>query len=356
MLRFITAGESHGPCLTALIEGLPAGLPIDLTEINNDLFRRQQGVGRGGRMKIEKDQAEILSGVRFGETLGSPLTIRISNKDWENWQQTMPPFGEKAGNQVTAPRPGHADLSGCLKYERHDARDILERASARETATRVAVGAIAKQLLRIFGMSVHSHVIRLGCMDQAADREKAVEKARETGDTLGGLFEITVQNVIVGLGSHVHWDRRIDGRIAGAVMSIPAIKGVEIGTGFALSELLGSRAHDEIFYRAGQGYYRQTNRAGGIEGGITNGEPIIVRAAMKPIPTLMQPLATVDMLTKEVTSANRERSDVSAVDAAAVVGEAMVAIVLADSFLEKFGGDSLEDLRTAVEHYRRRIS
>lgn len=356
MFRFITAGESHGPCLTALIEGLPAGLPVDLNEINNDLFRRQQGVGRGGRMKIEKDEAEILSGVRFGETLGSPLTIRITNRDWENWQQTMSPFGEKAGSQVTAPRPGHADLSGCLKYGRRDARDILERASARETATRVAVGAVAKQLLKIFGMSVHSRVLRLGGMEQATDREIAVEKAREAGDSLGGFFEITVRNVLTGLGSHVHWERRLDGRIAGAVMSIPAIKGVEIGAGFALSELPGSRAHDEIFYQAGQGYYRRTNRAGGIEGGITNGEPIIVRAAMKPIPTLMQPLSTVDMETKEVVSANRERSDVSAVDAAAVVGEAMVAIVLADAFLEKFGADALEDLRAAVDHYRSRIS
>lgn len=355
MFRFITAGESHGPSLTAIVEGLPAGLSMDLSEINREMHRRQQGVGRGGRMKIEQDQVEVLSGVRFGQTIGSPITLRVGNRDWENWQTVMAPFGEKSGVPVTAPRPGHADLSGCLKYSREDARDILERASARETAARVAVGAIAKQFLKVFGITVYSRVLRLGGMVDPGDRAQLVEKVREAGDTLGGLVEVTVEGVPPGIGSHIQWDRRLDGKLAGAVMSIPAIKGVEIGDGFSYADVLGSQAHDEIFYEADKGYHRRTNHAGGIEGGMTNGGTLLLQAAMKPIPTLMKPLATVDMDTKEPAAANRERSDVSAVDAAAVVAEAMTAIVITEAFLEKFGGDCMEDTLAAVSHYKGRL-
>ena len=382
MFRFLTAGESHGPCLTAIIEGLPAGLAIDVEDINRDLARRQQGYGRGGRMKIEQDRAEIMSGVRFGYSLGGPLTLVVRNRDWENWQDRMAPSGSPQGAAVTAPRPGHADLTGVLKYQRGDIRDILERASARETAARVAVGAVAKQLLASVGIETACHVINiggvavgelpenrspgtikqaaepeLGCIEpQAAARMKqAITAAKEQGDTLGGIFEVAVSGVMPGLGTHVHWDRRLDTRLGGALMSIPAIKGVEIGAGFGYAALSGSKAHDEIFYEPQRGYYRTTNRAGGIEGGMSNGEVIIVRAVMKPIPTLMQPLASVDMATKQATCANTERSDVCAVTAAAVVGEAMAAIVIAEAVLEKFGGDSIGDLLAAVDHYRRRI-
>lgn len=381
MFRFLTAGESHGPCLTAVIEGLPAGLPIDRAVINGDLARRQQGYGRGGRMSIEKDEAEVLSGLRFGRTLGSPLTLSIKNRDWANWQERMSPSGPAAGEAVTAPRPGHADLAGIQKYGHDDIRNILERASARETAARVAVGAVARQLLAAVGVAVAAHVVAVGgvavarraytadeirslaagsplfCADKAAEAAMmaAVDEAKTRGDTLGGVFEIVASGMPSGLGSHVHWDRRLDAALAAALMSIPAVKGVEIGEGFANAALPGSQAHDEIFYEPGRGYYRKTNRAGGVEGGISTGEDLVVRAVMKPIPTLMAPLASVDIATKAATRANTERSDVCAVPAAAVVGEAAVAIVLAGAVLEKFGGDNLDDLLAGVEHYRRRL-
>lgn len=381
MLRFLTAGESHGPCLTIIIEGLPSGLLIDLEKINNDLARRQQGYGRGGRMKIEKDTAEIISGVRFGETLGSPLTLKISNRDWENWQDRMSATGCSCGDKVTNARPGHADLIGVLKYDRHDVRDILERASARETAARVATGSVMKQLLAaLCNTEIASHVVDIGgvkldisadfatiknqsstdtgCIDNDTEAAMiaAIEKAKQHGDTLGGVFEIVASNVIPGLGTYVHWDRRLDAKMATALMSIPAIKGVEIGEGFAYASLPGSKAHDEIYYQPEKGYYRQTNHAGGIEGGMSNGEEIVIRAAMKPIPTLMTPLNSVDISTQEPVKASTERSDVCAVPAAAVVGEAMVAYVLAEAVIEKFGGDNIADLKAAIEHYRLRTN
>lgn len=381
MIRFITAGESHGPGLTAIIEGLPAGLPIDIDAINHDLARRQQGYGRGGRMKIEQDKVEILSGVRFGQTLGGPITLSIRNKDWANWQERMSVSGRPQGNPVTAARPGHADLTGVQKYEREDIRDILERASARETAARVAVGAIAKQLIASCGIEIVSHVTNIGgvkidnhsidyqsikekkvdselsCLDPVAEAgmKQAIHNAKERGDTLGGIFEIAVLNVIPGLGSHIQWDRRLDTRLAAAMMSIQAIKGVEIGDGFAYADLPGSQAHDEIFYDKATGYSRKTNHAGGIEGGMSNGEPLVVRAVMKPIPTLMTPLASVDIISREQVMANTERSDVCAVSAAAVVGEAMTAIVIAEALVDKFGGDSLGDMLASVKYYRERI-
>jgi chorismate synthase len=382
MFRFITAGESHGPCLTAIIEGLPAGLGIDVESINEDLRRRQQGYGRGGRMKIESDEVEIVSGVRFGETLGGPVTLLIRNRDWENWGERMSVTGECQGEKVTAARPGHADLTGILKYNRQDIRDILERASARETAARVAVGAVAKQLLKASDIEITSHVVNiggvkanlsetkfeeiaakrvksdLGCIDEAAAEEMkaAIHKAKEDGDTLGGIFEVLAANVLPGLGSHVHWDRRLDARLAALAMSIPAIKGVEIGAGFTTADLPGSQVHDEIFFDEEAGYYRNSNHAGGIEGGMSNGETIVLRAAMKPIPTLMKPLSSVDIKTHAAVSASKERSDVCAVTAAAVVGEAMLAVGLAEAFLEKFSGDNMVDVTAAVKQYQERIA
>lgn len=381
-MRFLTAGESHGQCLTAIIEGLPAGLPIDVERIDEEMARRQQGYGRGGRMQIEKDKVQILSGVRFGLTLGSPVTLAISNRDWPNWTDRMAVSGQKYGTPVTAPRPGHADLTGVLKYDREDVRDILERASARETAARVAVGAVAKQLLAAVGSKVTSHVVNiggvaiqgtrpdfasiarrreksdLGCIDaKAEERMRAViDIAKEQGDSLGGMVEVLADSILPGLGSHVHWDRRLDTRIAAAMMSIPAIKGVEFGAGFAYAELPGSKAHDEIYYDPGNGYCRSTNLAGGIEGGMSNGETIVVRAVMKPIPTLMKPLQSVDIATHLPISASTERSDVCAVPAAAVVGEAMTAIVLGQAIIEKFSSDCMNDLLAAVEQYKSRLS
>lgn len=380
-MRFFTAGESHGPCLTAIIEGLPAGLKIDLENINRDLARRQQGYGRGGRMKIERDTAKVLSGVRFGETLGSPVTLSIKNKDWENWETRMAAFGEPVGAKVLEARPGHADLTGTLKYQRNDIRDILERASARETAARVTVGAIAKQLLSVFGIHIVSHVTDIGgvsineavdyftieekkagsdlsCInsDVEAKMKEAIQEAKQQGDTLGGIFEVAALHVLPGLGSHVQWDRRLDTRLAALMMSIPAIKGVEFGAGFAYAALPGSRAHDEIFYDAQRGYYRLTNRAGGMEGGMSNGETIVARAVMKPIPTLMKPLASVAIDSKQPVKASTERSDVCAVTAAAVVGEAMMAIGLAQILLEQFSGDNIVDLTAAVQQYQKRIA
>lgn len=380
MFRFLTSGESHGQCLTAIVEGIPAGLKINIDLINEDLARRQQGYGRGGRMKIETDKVEIISGVRFGETLGDPITLRIRNKDWENWQDKMSAFGEATGPVVTAARPGHADLIGVRKYGRKDIRDILERASARETAIRVAVGALAKNLLLSCGINVFSHVVNIGgvvidktnldyaafnkkdtelnCYDPKAEEKMKIkiDDAKKSGDTIGGAFEVIVTGMMEGIGSHIQWDRRLDARLAAAMMSIQAIKGVEIGEGFEYANLLGSQAHDEIFINELNQYYRNTNHAGGIEGGMSNGEPILVRAAMKPIPTLMKPLASVDVASKRAVSANTERSDVCAVSAASVVGEAMVAIVLTEAILEKFGGDCMEDLLSTIKSYITRIN
>ena len=355
MLRFMTAGESHGPCLTAILEGIPAGVRVDGVRVNRELARRQEGVGRGGRRKMEQDRADFLSGLRFGETLGSPLTLRITNADWVNWEAKMAAFGEQSGPAVQAPRPGHADLTGCLKYDRQDVRDILERASARETAARVAVGAVCRQVLEKCGIAVQSRVLSIG--GAATDEEQAakVMAAKAAGDTLGGCFEITATGVMPGLGSHIQWDRRLDGKIAGAVVSIPAIKGVEFGAGFECGVLPGSQVHDEIFYSEERGYYRETNRAGGIEGGMSNGEPIVVRAVMKPIPTLTRPLASVDLHRHAPVQANSERSDVCAVHAAACVGEAMLAIVLCGELLAKFGGDSLSELLENIANYREKI-
>jgi chorismate synthase len=385
MMRYLTAGESHGPLLCAIIEGLPANLPIHSEHVNRDLSRRQQGYGRGGRMKIEKDRAEVLTGLRFGRTLGSPLTLQIKNLDYENWRGRMDPFGETPADLdvVTRPRPGHADLTGALKYNLHDIRDVLERASARETAARVAVGAVAKELLLAFGIRVWSQVISIGevtavalspaelearfnevehselrCADPVAEEamKTAIDCAKEAGDSLGGVFEVVVFGAPVGLGSHTHWDRKLDGRLAAALMSIQAIKGVEMGGGFSLAAIPGSLVHDEIGYGEESGYYRLTNRAGGIEGGMSNGEPIVVRAAMKPIPTLYKPLKSVDMLDHASFDAAVERSDACAVPAAAVVGEAVVAWEVAVALREKLGGDSLEEMKSNLENYRERLT
>ena len=391
--QFKTAGESHGKGLVALVEGIPAGLPlIAERDIDPDLARRQMGYGRGRRMVIEKDVAELISGVRFGETLGSPISMLIWNRDWKNWQIPMSyeplseDIGEKKRREVHLPRPGHADLVGVLKYDREDARDILERASARETTARVAAGAIAKKLLSEFGVSIGSHVVMLGGIDakvpdelpedlntaadasscRTLDREaeqrmiEVIDQAKKAGDTLGGTFEVIVRGVPVGLGSHVSWDRRLDGRLAQAMMSIQAMKGVEIGLGFEGARLPGSRAHDEIERDPGQvgtgGFRRSTNRAGGLEGGITTGEPLVIRVAMKPLSSLMlQPLKSVDIKTGEPGDAVRERSDVIALAAAGVVGEAMAAIVVADAFLEKFGGDSLAEMKRNYNSYMGRL-
>ena len=374
-LRFLSAGESHGPVLTAILEGVPAGLRLDLEKINRDLARRQQGYGRGGRMKIETDKAEIVSGVRFGETLGGPITIQVRNADFANWTDRMAAFGAPAGEKVTAARPGHADLTGVRKYDRDDIRDILERSSARETTMRVAAGGVAKQFLAALGVEISSRVLNIGgvaadaekrsgneaselnCRDAEAEErmKEKIRGAKEAGDTLGGVFEVVATGAPVGLGSHIQWDRRLDAQLAGAMMSIQAIKGVEIGEGFGYATLPGSLAHDEMFYDEAGRVVRKTNHAGGLEGGMTNGEPIVVRAVMKPIPTLMQPLHSVDIATKEAVLASKERSDVCAVSAASVVGEAMTALALAAAVTEKFGGDSMRDLLDAVRAYRERI-
>lgn len=383
-MRFLTAGESHGPVLTAIIEGLPAGLPVTEDYINCQLARRQVGYGRGGRMKIEKDRVKILSGVRGGLTLGSPVSLQVENRDWENWEHIMDP-GQGANindKRVTRPRPGHADLAGGIKYRHRDLRNILERSSARETAARVAAGAVARRLLEELGVQILGAVIGIGSVQikwpqlpadkitvilkksqllcpslEAEDlMKKEIDMAREAGDSLGGIFEIHAYNLPVGLGSHTHWDRKLDGKLAGALMSIQAIKGVEVGLGFSSASLPGSKVHDEIFYSPNRGIYRKTNRAGGIEGGMSNGEPLVVRAVMKPIPTLYKPLKSIDLETKTALDASVERSDVCAVPAACVVGEAVVAQVLAPLFLEKFGGDHLEEIKERVNAYREYIS
>jgi len=392
-LSFRTAGESHGRGLLALMEGLPAGLDLQIErDVNPELFRRQQGYGRGRRMQIESDRVELLSGVRLGETLGSPLAMIIWNRDWENWEKAMSPEPPDQGENPKAlrpmylPRPGHADLVGVLKYDRRDTRDILERASARETAARVACGAVAKRLLEEFGIVVESHVLSIGgevaqrpeelpqALNASADASpvrtldpeaqgrmmEAIDRAKEDGDTLGGVFEVVARGVPVGLGSHVSWDQKLDGRLAQAVLSIQAVKGVEVGDAFQGAVRFGSQLHDAIVSapqrpRTG-GLGRATNRAGGLEGGITTGEPILVRGAMKPISTLRKPLASVDLRNGEAANAAVERSDVCAVPAAGVVGESMVALVLADALLEKFGGDSMSELSRNFDSYLKYLS
>ena len=378
-LRFMTAGESHGPCLTAILEGLPAGLKLDLESINKDLARRQQGYGRGGRMKIEKDKVNVLSGVRFNETIGGPITLQVVNRDFQNWGERMAAFGEPAGEKVTAARPGHADFTGIRKYDRTDVRDILERSSARETTMRVAVGAVCKEFLKALGITVVSQVTCIGgvkvdpakvdraklgtdisdlnCYDAEAEAQmkEKIKAARKEGDTLGGIFEVTVRGLPAGLGSPIQWDRRLDGKLAGALMSIQAIKGVEIGAGFDCAILPGSQIHDEMFLDEAGKVYRKTNRAGGLEGGMTNGEELVVKAAMKPIPTLMQPLHSVDIASHEEVLACKERSDTCAVSAASVVGEAMTAFVIAQAICDKFGSDAMVDLKAALAAYKARI-
>jgi len=378
MLRYLTAGESHGPMLTAILEGIPANLSLVAEEINLDLGRRQRGYGRGGRMRIEKDEANIVGGVRHGVTMGGPIAILIANRDWENWKRTMDSkaVGIEADPKepVTRPRPGHADLAGALKYEQRDIRNVLERASARETAARVAVGAVCKRLLREFDIEVFSHVTEIGgivakvdglsfaqsrdraegsevrCADAEAGEAmmRKIDEARKRGTSLGGVFEVVALNLPVGLGSYVHWDRKLDGRLAQAVMSIQAIKGVEIGLGFEGAKRFGFETHDEIFYEDGR-FVRKTNRAGGLEGGMSNGQPIVVRGAMKPISTQYAPMASVDLLTKEPFKASIERSDICSVPAAGVIGEAVVAFEIARALREKFGGDSLEEM---MRNYR----
>jgi chorismate synthase len=387
MLRLETAGESHGECLVALLSGLPAGVPVSLQAIDRELWRRQQGYGRGGRMKIERDRAEIVAGVRHSQTIGAPVAVLIRNQDWTNWAEALPvedsPQAEAARRPVYRPRPGHADLAGVLKYNFPEARYVLERASARETAARVAAGALAKAFLRELGIEVLSHVVAvggvrlerraaweelaelsgreqilLGCVDPAVEQrmKEAVDEAYRTGDTVGGVFEVVAHGVPPGLGSCASWDRRLDGRLAQAVLSIQAVKGVEIGEAAEAAASPGSRVQDPIRYdREGRRFQRSSNRAGGIEGGMTNGEDVVVRGWLKPISTLRRPLESVDLATRESAPAAYERSDVCVVPAAGVVGEAMVALVLADACLEKFGGDSLEETRRNYQGYLEQV-
>jgi chorismate synthase len=391
MLRFTTAGESHGPALVSILEGMPAGIPLLADQVNVQLARRQQGYGRGRRMQIETDTVEFLSGVRAGETIGSPISMLIGNRDWKNWQEIMDPAPRPEDpaprkRVVTRPRPGHADLVGMLKYDRADARDILERASARETTARVAAGAVCRRLLEELDVRIGSHVTHLGGVDARrpdvfpadlnaavdasplrtldAEAEAAmverIDAAKRAGNTLGGVCEVICDGVPVGLGSHISWDRKLDGRLAAALMSIPAVKGVEIGLGFEGARRPGSEVHDEIDLapgRAAAGHVRRrTNRAGGLEGGMTTGEPIVLRVAMKPISTLMRPLETIDVATREPAQAVAERSDVTAVPAMGVIAEAMVAFVIAQAVLEKFGGDSLKELKRNHDGYISRLS
>jgi chorismate synthase len=387
MLRFCTAGESHGQALLAFISGLPASLPVDVDFINHELHRRQLGYGRGGRQKIEKDRADIFAGVRHGKTIGAPVALRIENRDWANWEKALPvedsPDLAGQDKKLVAPRPGHADLAGSQKFNFHDARYVLERASARETASRVAAAAFAKLLLRQFGTEIASHTTQVGhvkldrqatwgevlavnadldsplrCVDRAIqDKMKAeVDAALKAGDTVGGIFEVIARHIPVGLGSHAQWDEKLDGRLAQAVMSIQAVKGVEIGAGITAAGSYGSEVQDEISYdKSARRFRRSSNRAGGLEGGITNGEDVIVRGYLKPISTLRRALGTADMVTKEPVQAAYERSDWCVVPAAGVAGEAMVALVLADAFLQKFGGDSLLEMKRNFDNYVRQI-
>lgn len=381
-MRYTTAGESHGPALVTIVSDVPAGIPVAQAAIDTDLARRQRGYGRGGRMAIESDRANVLSGVRFGVTLGSPVALTIENRDWENWTEVMSAFGpETAERAVTAPRPGHADLAGALKTGASDIRDVLERASARETAARVAAGAIAKALLAELGVAVHSYVARIGeaalerdpdpreldvveveasdvrCPDAAvAERMRAaIDAAAAAGDSLGGVVVVVATGLVPGLGSHTQADRRLDALIGAALLSIPAIRGVEIGDGFAAAARRGSQVHDAIRYEPGRGIVRPTNHAGGLEGGMTDGEPVVVRAAMKPIPTLTSALESVDLATLDRVDAARERSDTCAVPAAGVIAEAELALVLATAYAEKVGGDSLAEMQAALEAYRARL-
>ena len=381
-LRLITAGESHGPGLTCLVEGLPAGLVLDREAIDRDMARRQLGHGRGGRMKIETDRAHVTAGVRHGRTLGGPVALQVANKDYSNWEERMNPWPVEAHvPEVHLPRPGHADLVGTQKYALTDVRDVLERASARETAARVAGGAVAKAFLRGLGVEVVSHVTRIGtvaagprfeavdlaafarvdedpvrCLDPDASRAMVshINAQRKANESIGGVFEVIAFGLVPGLGSHVSWEERLDGRLAMALISIQAMKGVEFGDGFGLAQTPGSGAHDELFFQAGE-FTRPTNHAGGIEGGMSTGEPLVARVAMKPLPTLTKPLRSVDIETKQPAEALRERTDSCTVPAAAVVGEAMVAFVLADAYRAKFGGDHMDDVRAAVEGFRDRI-
>ena len=381
-LRLTTAGESHGPGLTCIIEGLPAGLALDREGLNRDLARRQLGYGRGGRMKIERDQAEVTAGVRHGRTLGGPIALQVHNRDYANWEERMSPWPVEAVTaEVHLPRPGHADLVGTQKYGLTDVRDILERASARETAARVAGGAVAKAFLAALGVSVHSHVVQITgvsaprregltaddfaavddspvrCLDPEATRAMVAEidRLRKANESLGGVFEVLAFGLVPGLGSHVSWEERLDGRLGQAILSIQAVKAVSIGDGSEVAGVPGSRAHDEIFWDEENGYRRETNRSGGVEGGMSTGEPLVVRASMKPLPTLTKPLRSVDIATHEPAEALRERTDSCTVPAAGVVGEAMVAYGLADAYRQKFGGDHIDDVRAAVAAYRERI-
>jgi chorismate synthase len=382
-VRLITAGESHGPGLTCIVEGMPAGLAVSRAELNRDMARRQLGHGRGGRMKIEKDAAEVSAGIRHGLTLGGPIALQVANRDYANWEERMNPWPvAEAVPEVHLPRPGHSDLVGTQKYNFSDVRNVLERASARETAARVAGGALCKALLGALGVQVVSHVTQIGevaapaypeplgpeafaavdespvrCLDEQASREmvRHIDQMRKANESLGGVFEVRVFGLVPGLGSYVSWEERLDGRLAGALCSIQAIKGAGIGDGYALAGRPGSRAHDEIFHSPERGYYRESNRSGGLEGGMSTGEPLVVNAVMKPLPTLTKPLRSVDIATHEPAEALRERTDSCTVPAAAVVGEAMVAFVLADAYRQKFGGDHIDDVRQALDAYKARI-
>ena len=382
MLRLLTAGESHGQGLVVIVEGLPAGLALDRERIDREMARRQLGHGRGGRMKIERDAVEIRAGVRHGRTLGSPVALLVANRDYANWEERMNPWPVEAEvAESHLPRPGHADLVGALKYGHRDVRNVLERASARETAARVAAGAVAKELLRALGVSVHSCVLRIGsveapargelspadfervddspvrCLDpDASERMVAeIDRLRKANESLGGVFEVRAFGLVPGLGSHVSWEERLDARLAQAIVSIQAVKGVSVGEAWDVAARPGSESHDEIFWSEERGYHRETNRAGGVEGGMSNGEPLVVSAALKPISTLTKPLRSVDTETKEPAQAMRERTDSTVVPAAGVVAEAMVALVLARCYREKLGGDHIDDVRAAVAAYRERI-
>ena len=353
-IKFLSGGESHGKFLSAILEGLPAGLKVTSDFVNSELKRRQGGYGRGGRMKIESDKIIFGSGIRFGETLGSPITLIVENRDWTNWQEKMSAEGVEVGDKVTNARPGHADLTGAAKYSRDDVRDILERSSARETTMRVAAGALCKIFLRECGIEVSGQFLSVGGAAGETEIKNKIDDAKSKGDTVGGIFEVKISGAPAGLGSHIQFDKKIDAKFAAAFMSIQAIKAVEIGDGWENAKKFGSEVHDEIFIQDKK-IFRKTNRAGGIEGGMTNGEEIIIRAAMKPIPTLMKPLQTVDIKTFEPTTASKERSDTCAVWAAEVVGEAMAALVMADAVTEKFGGDALCDTLQNLKNYRARL-
>jgi chorismate synthase len=382
-IRYLTAGESHGPAITVIIDGLPAGMCVAVNQINQQLKKRQGGYGRGGRMKIESDQVTVLAGIRFGKTLGSPVCLEIHNKDWKNWDKVMSadPADESGEKSVTAPRPGHTDLAGGIKYQHKDLRNVLERSSARETTMRVAAGALVRQLLEACGIQVYGYVTKIGGVSVAEERPafeilnsildasecrsfdpqvdeiwiKKIDEARKAGDSLGGLFEVVCTGVPIGLGSHVQWDRKLEGRLAQAVMSIQAVKAVEIGLGVGVADKPGSQVHDEIFYEEERGFYHETNRAGGLTGGVTNGAPIVVRGALKPIATLYTPLRSVDITTKKEHKASIERSDICVLPAASVIAENVVALEIADAFLEKFGGDSMEELQRNYQGYLEQV-